>query len=189
MTIRRVLDVISGRAASRRLRSALSDVANAKNLAELQLRVAQESFTAELTSARQDDARRLARFGAQVYSQCEEDGILSEIFRRIGVSNRVFAECGVGDGLENNTAYRLLLGWSGYWFESNADVIASMGKTFRRPLAEGRLKIASEFLTKESAAGSFQRLGVPDEFDLLSLDIDRNTSHLWRGLAAFSTLR
>jgi hypothetical protein len=149
------------------------------------LRVAQESFAASLASARRDDTRRLTSFGAQVYSQCEEDGILSEIFRRIGDTNRIFAEGGVGDGLENNTAYRLLLGWSGFWFESNSEVISSINRTFRRPISEGRLKIASEILTRESVAESFRRLGVPVELDLLSLDIDLNTSHLWRGLSAY----
>jgi acyl-CoA reductase-like NAD-dependent aldehyde dehydrogenase len=37
------------------------------------------------------------------------------IFNRIGLTNRVFVEFGVGDGLENNTAALLFDGWSGLW--------------------------------------------------------------------------
>lgn len=50
------------------------------------------------------DARSLIPFSGKVYSQNDEDGIIAEIFRRIGVSDRrCFIELGVGDGLENNT--------------------------------------------------------------------------------------
>jgi hypothetical protein len=37
----------------------------------------------------------------------------------------------------------------------------------------------------ENGTSVFERAGVPREFDLLSLDIDRNTSFLWQGLSAF----
>ena len=179
------IDIVSGRAAKKSIRAALKDVAETRRVAELRLRVEQEALVAQLVETRRDDSRRLTSFGGQVFSQGEEDGILSEIFRRVGVTNRMFAECGVGDGLENNTAYPLLRGWSGYWFEADSGLREEIARTFRRPLSEGRLTVAAEFLTKESVAGAFARHGVPTEFDLLSLDIDRNTSHLWRGLKAF----
>ena len=57
----------------------------------------------------------LNRCGKKVFSQNEEDGITYEIIRRIGVQNGVFAEFGVGDGLENNTILLALLGWKGFW--------------------------------------------------------------------------
>jgi len=53
------------------------------------------------------DPRRLLRHAFQVTSQNGEDGIIHEIFRRIGSTDRVFAEIGVGDGNENNTAFLL----------------------------------------------------------------------------------
>ena len=39
------------------------------------------------------------------YSQNGEDGILGEIFRRIGTTGPYFVEFGVEDGLECNTAF------------------------------------------------------------------------------------
>jgi hypothetical protein len=60
---------------------------------------------------------RLEGFGFKVYSQCDEDGIIQEIFRRIGTDNRRFIEIGCGDGSENCTAYLLHQGWSGLWID------------------------------------------------------------------------
>ena len=70
-----------------------------------------------LNNPRYQDPRRLNRHEHQVYSQNGEDGIIAEVFRRIGVRARSFIEIGVGDGVENNTTHLLLQGWSGCWLE------------------------------------------------------------------------
>jgi hypothetical protein len=164
---------------------ALDDVSALRQLCDMQLRLQQEQLVEQLRALRADDPRRLARYGAQVFSQGEEDGMIAEIFRRIGATTRVFVECGVGDGLENNTTYLLLRGWSGFWLDGSDESLRAIAHTFRRPLADGRLRVAKEFLSLETAAAALRRLGVPSEFDLLSLDIDRNTSHVWQGLTGY----
>ncbi len=136
-----------------------------------------------LASPRYCDPRHLAHFEAPVFSQHGEDGIISEILRRIGETNRRFVEIGVGDGMENNTTYRLTQGWSGHWFEGDAESIERISKTFAAELADRRLQVVQSFMTAENAPGLMQQHGVPVEFDLLSVDIDRNTSHIWRSLA------
>ena len=72
-----------------------------------------------LDSPRHADERRLLKAGYRVYSQSDEDGILHEIFRRIGDGKRTFLELGVGNGLENNTLFLLIQGWSGIWIEGS----------------------------------------------------------------------
>ena len=67
--------------------------------------------------ARYSDDKRLEPAGYKVFSQGDEDGVIAEIFRRIGTTDRRFVEFGCGDGLENNTAYLLFQGWSGLWLE------------------------------------------------------------------------
>jgi hypothetical protein len=41
------------------------------------------------------------------------------------------------------------------------------------------------FVTKENIAGLFETLEVPEEFDLLSLDIDQNTYYAWEALRKY----
>ena len=72
----------------------------------------------ELAKPRHADPKRLLRYGFKVYSQADEDGIIQEIFRRIGTTNRTFVEFGVEAGVECNTAKLLLDGWNGLWIEA-----------------------------------------------------------------------
>jgi hypothetical protein len=142
--------------------------------------------TTLLAGPRYRDPRHLCHFEAQVYSQHGEDGIISEILGRIGATNRQFVEIGVGDGQENNTLYRLAHGWSGYWFEAEAANIERITRTFGAALADQRLQVVYAQMTAENAAGLMRQHGVPVAFDLLSLDIDQNTSHVWRALSSLA---
>jgi len=66
------------------------------------------------------EPKRLARYEHKGFSQHGEDGIIEEIFNRIGVTSRTFVEFGCGKhGTENNSLLLLLKGWSGTWFECN----------------------------------------------------------------------
>lgn len=153
------------------------------------LRVRPERLQRELilttleASPRYSDPRHLCRFESAVYSQHGEDGIISEIVRRIGETDRRFVEIGAGDGRENNTTYRLSRGWSGHWFEGDAEHVARITQVFGAELAEKRLRISQAMMTAENARELLEKSGVPTEFDLLSIDIDRNTSYIWRALA------
>jgi hypothetical protein len=129
------------------------------------------------------DSRRLLRYAFQVSSQNGEDGMIHEIFHRIGSGNRVFAEVGIGDGHENNTAFLLAQGWTGFWIDGDDSFVHTIQS--RADLQGGCLKFVVSFVSKESIAGLFEGLEVPKEFDLLSLDIDQNTYYAWEGLAKF----
>lgn len=69
----------------------------------------------KLTKERMKDSRALENYGFKVYSQNDEDGIIEEIFNRIGTVGKCFVEFGVQDGLECNTHYLLHRGWRGLW--------------------------------------------------------------------------
>lgn len=134
---------------------------------------------------RYSDPKKLNRHEAQVFSQGGEDGIVSEIFRRIGTTNRVFVEIGIGDTLENNTIYPLALGWSGFWIDGGESPARMARRHFSGPIREGRLKFSQALVTADNAPDLLREMGVPAEFDLLSLDIDRNTYWVWAALRAF----
>ena len=69
---------------------ALSHIANF-SAAMVQMNL--QRFWAEtLAQPRYADPKRLLRYGFKVYSQHDEDGIIQEIFRRIGTSSRTFVE-------------------------------------------------------------------------------------------------
>lgn len=113
--------------------------------------------------------------GHKVYSQTDEDGILREIFRRIGAGGRTFVEIGCGNGTENNTHALLLDGWRGTWLDGNPAHIAHIARWI--PLETPPLEVRCTMVTRDNApelvASSMHRVGAR-ELDLLSVDIDGN---------------
>lgn len=137
-----------------------------------------------LAERRYDDPLRLERCGYSVYSQNDEDGILAEIFRRIGTTDHTFLEFGVEGGLENNTLCLLEQGWSGAWIEADASRVSAMEKGFRRWLASGRLAVRNAVVTRDNIGALMRELRIPRAPDLLSIDIDGNDYHVWEAIDA-----
>lgn len=129
------------------------------------------------------DALNLRHFEQKIYSQNGEDGILSEIFRRIGTTDRYFVEFGVEDGLENNTRYLLQKhGWSGVWLEGSAEKVDRASQTF----AQFPVRIFNKFIDRDNIPTIFEAVQVPVEFDLLVIDLDGNDYWVWQALANYS---
>ena len=86
-----------------------------------------------LNLPRYRDPKRLCRYEFKVFSQSGEDGIIAEIFRRIGTTNRAFVEFGSSSGVENNTSLLLRLGWNGLWIDADTAALQQARQTFRSP--------------------------------------------------------
>ena len=124
-----------------------------------------------------------AAHGFKAFSQSDEDGIIQECLHII--SNQVklsgtFIEIGCGNGLENNTHYLLIKGFSGCWFDANQKHISyiqnQLGKAF-----SPRLMLKTEIVTLNNITtllnGSCNFLDSHD-IDVFSIDIDGNDGHI-----------
>jgi len=132
-----------------------------------------------LSESRYIDEKRLLRFGFKVHSQNDEDGIIQEIFRRIGTVNKTFVEVGVGNGLENNTLHLLLQGWRGLWIEGSPEFVEHINKKFTFALSNGTLKVRHAWVQRDCINQLIaEGWGESGELDLLSLDIDGNDYHV-----------
>jgi hypothetical protein len=140
----------------------------------------------ELAKPRNADPKRLLRCGFKVYSQNDEDGIIQEIFKRIGTTNRTFVEFGVETGVETNTTKLLLEGWRGLWIEAASTSVAEIRKIFAHKLAEGSLKVRESVVTVANINGLIAEAGVGGEIDLLSVDIDYNDYWIWKAITTIN---
>jgi hypothetical protein len=132
------------------------------------------------------DPKRLGRSNFKMTSQNGEDGIIAEIFHRIGTTNRYFVEFGASYGVENNTACLLRLGWGGLWMDASAPAVEAVKKkTFPREIESGQLTMLETFITAENIEDLFRQGKVPEEFDLLSIDIDRNDYYVWEKITHY----
>jgi len=130
------------------------------------------------------DPKSLNRYEYSCYSQNGEDGIINEIFNRIGTSNKQFVEFGVQDGLESNGALLLVKGWSGLWMEGSGKYVKLINKQFSQLIKNGKLTAKKTFVNAENINDLLNGANVPEELDLLSIDIDGNDYWVWKAVNA-----
>lgn len=131
------------------------------------------------------NSKRLNKHEYQVFSQNGEDGIISEIFNRIGTTNKYFIEFGVENGLECNSTNLLYKNWSGLWIEGSTKYYKEVTTRFKDLIDNGRLKIQNEFITAENIESLFDKASAPVELDLLSIDIDYNDYYVWKAIEKY----
>lgn len=125
----------------------------------------------------------VSRYNAHMFSQNFEDSIIAEIVQRLGPGPRTFVEIGTESGEESNTRLLLTQGWKGLWVEGSGAHVARAKQVFAREIAEGRLKVVEAFVTRENVQRIIDEAGL-GEIDFLSVDVDMNTSHLWRAISS-----
>lgn len=103
----------------------------------------------------------------RVYSQNGEDGVLEKIFELTGVTNKYYIEFGAYDGITASNIHNLRTnyGWFGLQLDGGFE--------------NHELNLKQEFLTAENVLDLFEKYQVPEEFDLISIDIDFNDFYLW----------
>lgn len=126
---------------------------------------------------------QLRPFEQKIFSQHGEDGVLKELCFRIGLRHGYFVEFGVQDGTECNTAvFARIYGWGGLYIEGGSDYYAALEKLYR---PYPNVRTAHAFLTTDNIATILEHNDVPNEFDVLSIDVDGNDFWLWRALGSY----
>ena len=140
---------------------------------------AYEHFLTDLR-AQVPDSLLLSGYG--VFSQNDEDGIIQEIFHRIGTTNKHAVEIAVGNGLESNTHLLLQTGWQCTWFEATETNVSEIEQSFMSWLTSGTLKVVKSWVTASTIEHFLAEAKIPKNIDLLSLDIDGQEYWLWQAL-------
>lgn len=139
----------------------------------------QTQVMAEIAATpRFQDPKRLLSAAFKVFSQNQEDGMIAEVFARIGTTSKRFIEFGVEDGLECNSAFLLTQGWSGAWIEGDAANAAKARASF----APYSVEVANRYITTQNADQLITELAAGQELDLLSIDIDTIDYWIWQAI-------
>lgn len=115
-----------------------------------------------------DPIGRLAKRRFRHLSQHEEDGLLSALFQHIGVANRRFVEIGCGDNGGNSGFLARECGWSGLMVDMDERLI----RKTRRLFDPSTVRVIQTTVDSGNIGRLLDEHDVPDDFDLLSLDID-----------------
>lgn len=131
------------------------------------------------------NTKRITHYDKCVFSQNGEDGIINEIFKRIGTTNKFFVEFGVENGLECNTTLLLLQDWKGLWIEANESDYSEIKNIFKEPIEKNILNVKNAFVSPDNIECIFNEFEIPKEPDLLSIDIDSVDYWVWKSITNY----
>jgi len=139
----------------------------------------EEIFKLKITNDKTTAKKAFGEFKKSKYSQNGEDGVIQEILNRLGdnVSDKFFVEFGGWDGLHlSNTAnLRRHYDWKGILLEGNSAKVESM--------KDKSLNLYCEFLTSSNINEVFSKYNVPNEFGVLSIDIDSDDIYIFEAIS------
>jgi len=122
----------------------------------------------------------LAGLEMKVFSQNGEDGVLAEIFHRIGTGTKYFVEFGVSEGREGNSVLLAdVYGWSGLFIEGAPERFGDLAYKYA---GIPRVVTRQEMVTAANIERILHDADVPIQLDLLSIDIDSNDYWVWQAI-------
>lgn len=129
----------------------------------------------------------LNTYAHNTFSQHGEDGIVAEIFERIGTKDKWCVELGALDGIHHSNTRELIVnsGWSAVLIEADPTYFERLQKSYARMSRTYSLNEFVSFEGPQSLDALFEKTPLPQNFDLLSLDIDGNEYHVWDALKTY----
>jgi hypothetical protein len=142
----------------------------------------QQAILKELLIQNYSKENPLLKYEHQTFSQNGEDGIINEIFNRLGITKGEFIEIGTGDGSENNTRLLLELGWKGTWIDGNPNCLKSIKNNLGHFISSKKLNAQLNLVDSDNINSILKDNNISPDVDLLSLDLDLTTHIVWEAL-------
>lgn len=129
----------------------------------------------------------LNRYKKTIYSQSGEDGIIEKFFEELGINKGWYCEFGAGDGhWISNTKNLREKGWSGVLIEGSPDAFKNLYKNFSESQT---VTIIESFVSCEPGKcldDILSKTEIPNDFDILSIDVDGNDLWIWKSLKNYN---
>lgn len=130
-----------------------------------------------------DKLTGLTRFEYRLFSQNGEDGVLAEICRRLAITAGSFVEFGVQSGREGNCVFLAdVMGWSGLFIEMDPNLYRALERKYH---ANPNVTTLRRAVTPDNVQDLFELGGVPEDLDILSIDVDGYDFWIWRAIDRF----
>jgi hypothetical protein len=119
-----------------------------------------------------------------VFSQFGEDGVIEKIFEVIEPGPKFAVEFGAHDGVNNSNMRNLVVnhGWSSFQIEGDPNRAAKLSGNYTKYPGT---KTLNAWVWPGNIEILFEENGVPEDLDLLVIDIDSNDYYVWRAIHNF----
>jgi hypothetical protein len=130
---------------------------------------------------------RLNDYAANVYSQNGEDGILTRLLELIGERNGWCIEFGAWDGVNLSNCANLIRNheYSGVLIEASEKRFARLESNYRDNPRVTTIRALVGFDSADGLDALLSDNAMPDDPDVLSIDIDGNDYHVWSAISHF----
>jgi hypothetical protein len=127
----------------------------------------------------------LQKYRSNVYSQNGEDGVIAEILRRLNISHGWTCEVGAWDGRYGSNCYSLVKrGWPCVMIEADRHRYEQLRRLAAR-VGRNLIIPVCAYVDHHEGPSSLDSIllhtPLPNDFSLLSIDIDSWDYHVWEG--------
>lgn len=130
----------------------------------------------------------LKRYENNIQSQFGEDGVIAEIFNKIGIENKICVEFGAWDGIHLSNTWNLWknLGWECLLIEGDKNKYNDLIETTKTSSNVKTLNAYVSFEGVNTLDNILEKFNFPKNIDLLSIDIDGDDYYILESLRRFS---
>ena len=122
-----------------------------------------------------------------VHSQFGEDGVIEKTLRTLPENDRWCVEFGAWDGVYLSNARNLIenAGYSAVLIEGDPAKFAALQKNYAASKRVIPVHSFVGFTKNDGLDVILAGLGIPPDFDFLSIDVDGNDYHIWKAIDAY----
>ncbi len=119
------------------------------------------------------------------FSQHGEDGVVEKLLETIGVKHKFIVEFGAHDGFNMSNSRYLITEkkWRALLIEADPTFYRQLESLYNN---DSNVVLKNCFVTKENINSLFKDAGVPEDFEVLSIDVDGPDYYLWEALTEFN---
>ncbi len=119
-----------------------------------------------------------------LYSQHGEDGVIAALLEKIPVRHKYLVEFGADDGINMSNSRNLIQNgnWAALLIERDQRSFSKLRLLYK---CNCNVITLNEFVTADNINELFRQAAVPNDFELLSIDIDGPDYYVWEGLTDF----
>jgi len=126
------------------------------------------------------------QYKSNVYSQNGEDGLIQELFKRLKISNGWVCEFGACDGvLNSNTFFLVNKGFNAVYIEPDKKMYEKLEELSKSYNTINPINSLID-LQENTLDNVLSQTEIPEDFDLLSIDIDSYDYQVWDSLKNYN---
>lgn len=143
-----------------------------------------KDFVAQL-----DNSPTFSKQHLNIFTIANEDGILLNIFNKIGITNHYFIDIGSNDCVNSNCANLAFHhNWSGLFIDGNKQILNRGKYIYQQHFKTNatKFKFIQAIVTKQNINSILSNTNCPTTPDLLCIDLDGNDYHIWNAVKVIS---